>query len=177
MTRWDGYQRLVDAALLDQRGGRAQPAPPCRMLSSSLKRRNPDRGDRSSLFCDDPGSFDFLELLDHAGRMIVVPRVTRWSEAAADIRAWSAQMAKDGAVERRALVARRSILQASQSTVSRVENDDSGATRKRLGSSATPEITPQEQRRSRRLSRSRAGASSYRNVPAARQGGYFGLVA
>ena len=109
------YQRLVDVGKLTVATGLKVPPP-----SILLDRIRPWRPE--FLVCD---RFRLDELVDVAGRLVVMPRVTRWSEAAADIRALR-KMASDGplAVERGS----RSILQASLA-VARVQNDDQGNTR------------------------------------------------
>ena len=151
------YQRLVDAGSLTVADGLKVPRP-----SQLLDRIRPWRPE--FVTCD---RFRLPELLDHAGRMIVVPRVTRWSEAAADIRA-TRKTAQDGpmAIERGS----RSILLASLA-VSRVENDDSGNTRliKRDpgNNSARDDVAA--------ALTLACGAVS--RLPEARRGGYYGLVA
>ena len=109
------YQRLIDNGTLTVAEGLKVPPPS--MLLDRIRPWGPE-----FVTCD---RFRFDELMDHAGRLIVVPRVTRWSEAAADVRAIR-KMAKDGplAVERGS----RSILAASLS-VANVKNDDAGNVR------------------------------------------------
>ena len=109
------YQRLIDNGTLTVADGLKVPPPS--LLLDRIRPWGPE-----FVTCD---RFRFDELMDHAKRLIVVPRVTRWSEAAQDIRALR-KMAADGplSVERGS----RSILQASLS-VATVQNDDSGNSR------------------------------------------------
>ena len=109
------YQRLVDNGTLTVADGLKVPPPS--VLLDRIRPWGPQ-----FVTCD---RFRFDELTDHAGRLPIVPRVTRWSEASADVRALR-RMAADGplSVERGS----RSILQASLS-VATVAHDDSGNSR------------------------------------------------
>ena len=92
------YQRLVDAGRLHVADGVRVPAPAD--LVKLLRQWAPQ-----FVVCD---RFRLSELLDVAGRLLIVPRVTRWSEAVFDIRALR-RMATDGPLavdgESRGLVA------------------------------------------------------------------------
>ena len=108
------YQRLRDAGVLRVAEGlRVQP--PADLLALIRPWRP------VAVLCD---RFNLPMLMD-AGRMPYVPRVTRWSEAAFDIRA-TRKIARDGplAVE----AASRAVLEASLS-VATVKNDDQGSCR------------------------------------------------
>ena len=109
------YQRLVDCGRLHIADGlRVQP--PGELLEL-VKPWRPQ-----CIVCD---RFRYEELLDVAGRLVIVPRVTRWSEAAFDIRALR-KTAKDGplAVD----LAARGLL-AESLAAARVKNDEQGGFR------------------------------------------------
>ena len=109
------YQKLVDAGLLTVAEGlRVQP------VGALIDRIRPWRP--AAIVCD---RFRLGELLDTKPPAVVVPRVTRWSEATFDIRALRA-MARNGplAVD----PASRPLVEASLA-VSRVQNDDGGSIR------------------------------------------------
>ena len=109
------YQRLHDAGVLRVAEGlRVQPPAD---LVALIRPWRP-----AAVLCD---RFRLPELQDAGGRLPLVPRVTRWSEAAEDIRACR-KLAKDGplAVE----PASRAVLEASLS-VATVKNDDQGSCR------------------------------------------------
>ena len=109
------YRRLVDAGLLTVAEGlRVQP------VGALIDRIRPWRP--SAIVCD---RFRLGELLDTKPPAVVVPRVTRWSEATFDIRALR-KMAKDGPLA--VAPESRPLLQASLA-VSRVQNDDGGSIR------------------------------------------------
>ena len=109
------YQRLVDRGVLHVADGlRVQPP------GELLKFVRPWAP--QFVVCD---RFRLPELLDVAGRLVIVSRVTRWSEAAFDIRALR-QAAKDGPLaietESRGLV-------AASLAVATVKTDDQGSVR------------------------------------------------
>ena len=109
------YRRLVDAGLLTVAEGlRVQP------VGALIDRIRPWRP--SAIVCD---RFRLGELLDTKPPAVVVPRVTRWSEATFDIRALR-KMAKDGPLA--VAPESRPLLQASLA-VFRVQNDDGGSIR------------------------------------------------
>ena len=115
------YARLVEAGALALDGGRRVPR-----VGALIDRVMAWRP--RSVTCD---RFRVNDLLDAArGRVPVLPRVTRWSEAAADIRALRG-MALDGPLS----CARdaRGLLRASLA-VATVRHDDSGNTRLVKGS-------------------------------------------
>ena len=109
------YVRLADAGVLVTDGDRRVPRPEA--LLDLVRPWRPER-----IICD---RFRYDELKDAAGRLPIMPRVSRWSEAAEDIRALR-KMALDGPLsvgpESRALI------QASLA-VSKVKNDDQGSFR------------------------------------------------
>ncbi len=109
------YQRLVDSGRLQIADGlRVQPP------SALLELVKPWRP--HFVVCD---RFRYHELLDAAGRLVIVPRVTRWSEAAFDIRALR-KSAKDGPLASDPDAC--GLLKASLSAA-RVKNDEQGGFR------------------------------------------------
>ena len=109
------YQRLADAGVLVTDGDRRVPRP--EVLLDLVKWWRPER-----IICD---RFRLPDLQDVAGRLPIHPRVSRWSEAAEDIRALR-RMALDGpmsvGMESRALI-------AASLGVTKVKNDDQGSFR------------------------------------------------
>ena len=111
------YSALCDSGVLVQAGGLR--VPPVSMLVSLI---TSTWGKPASLIAD---RFRLDELKDARVPCQVVPRVTRWSEAAYDIRALRAKV-KDGPFS--VAESSRSLLEASLS-VAEVKNDDQGSTR------------------------------------------------
>ena len=110
------YQRLVDAGTLTVAEGRR--VPPAVMLVDLALAWSPE-----VLVCD---RFRLPELQDSVdGRVRLVPRVSRWSEASADIRALRAYAA-DGPLS--VTPAARGLVEASLS-VATVRSDDQGSVR------------------------------------------------
>ena len=111
------YQALKDAGVLIQAEGLR--VPPAKMLIDLI---TSTWGKPASIICD---RFRLDELRDTGVPCPVVPRVTRWSEAAYDIRAVRSKV-KDGpfAVDKSS----RSLLEASLA-VATVKNDDQGSVR------------------------------------------------
>ena len=111
------YQRLVDSGALHVADGLRVPKP-----GQLVELVNERFGRPALILCD---RFRLPELMDCANGCRIVPRSSRWSEAAADIRALRS-MAADGnlAVEDRS----RAILTASLA-VTTIKNDDSGSFR------------------------------------------------
>ena len=111
------YQRLKDAGTLHVTPGLR--VPPARELVRLISET---WGRPSSLICD---RFRLAELHDAQVPCQVIPRVSRWSEAAADIRALRARV-QDGPFS--VAACSRSLLEASLA-VCKVRNDDQGSTR------------------------------------------------
>ena len=109
------YTKLADAGVLFTDGDRRVPRP--EVLLALVKHWRPER-----IICD---RFRLPELQDVAGRLPILPRVSRWSESAEDIRSVR-RMALDGPMnvvpESRALI-------AASLGVSKVKNDDQGSFR------------------------------------------------
>ncbi|MDE0101729.1 MAG: hypothetical protein OXN89_05060 [Bryobacterales bacterium] len=108
------YQKLVDAGVLIQDEGRRVPR--VEKLISIIKPWGPE-----AIICD---RFRFNELQDET-TIPIYPRVSRWSEAAEDLRALR-KMAKDGPMS--VGMESRALIQASLGQ-SRVKNDDQGSFR------------------------------------------------
>ena len=119
------YQRLVDSGALHLADGLRVPKP-----GQLVELVNERWGRPALILCD---RFRLPELMDCANGCRIVPRSSRWSEAAADIRALRS-MAADGdlAVEDRS----RAILTASLA-VTTIKNDDGGSCRMVKNSSNT----------------------------------------
>ena len=111
------YQRLADEGVLIQAEGRR--VPPAKALLTLISET---WGSPAELICD---RFRVDELRDAGLPCRVTPRVTRWSEAAADIRALRCKT-KDGPFA--VAPDSRSLLAASLA-VATVKNDDQGSTR------------------------------------------------
>ena len=110
------YQRLVDAGVLTTDGDRRVPR--VEVLADTAQRWRP-----LVITCD---RFRLPELQDAtAGRVRLVPRVARWSDAAEDIRALR-RMAADGPLS--AARESRELIAASLS-VAAVKSDDQGSVR------------------------------------------------
>ena len=110
------YQRLVDAGVLTTDGDRRVPR--VEVLADTAQRWRP-----LAITCD---RFRLPELQDAtAGRVRLVPRVARWSDAAEDIRALR-RMAADGPLS--AARESRELIAASLS-VAAVKSDDQGSVR------------------------------------------------
>ena len=109
------YQKLVDAGVLTTDGDRRVPR--AETLLDMVKPWQP-----IVIICD---RFRLDELMDAKRNMNIVPRVSRWSEAAEDIRALR-RMALDGPLN--VGPESRLLLQASLAA-SRVKNDDQGSYR------------------------------------------------
>ena len=110
------YQRLVDAGVLTTDGDRRVPR--VEVLADTAQRWRP-----LVITCD---RFRLPELQDAtAGRVRLVPRVARWSDAAEDIRALR-RMAADGPLS--AARESRDLIAASLS-VAAVKSDDQGSVR------------------------------------------------
>ena len=111
------YQRLIDAGLLRVATGLR--VPPVPMVVDAIRDA---WGQPDHIVCD---RFRLPELQDHARGIMIVPRVSRWSEASADIRALR-KLALDGPLS--VATAARPLLAASLS-VAMVKNDEQGSVR------------------------------------------------
>ena len=111
------YQSLCDAGVLVPAVGLR--VPPAKLLVTLIKET---WGTPSSRICD---RFRLADLYDAGVPCRVIPRVTRWSESAADIRSLRAHV-KDGPFS--ISPDSRSLLQASLS-VATVRSDDAGSVR------------------------------------------------
>ena len=116
------YRALAGGGALRVAEGRRVP-PPERLVQAIREKW----GGASLIVCD---RFRLAELQDAAGRIPLVSRVTRWSEAAADVRALRG-MAQDGPMS--VAPGSRALLAASLS-VAVVKSDDQGSTRLVKGS-------------------------------------------
>ena len=123
------YQRLVERGVLHVAEGLRVP-PPAALLAL-VRPWMP-----AFVVCD---FFRLAELLDHVGRLPVVPRRTRWSEAAFDIRALR-KSAKDGPAA--VYVDSRELIKASLA-VTTVKPDDAGSVRlvKRKNNTARDDVS------------------------------------
>ena len=109
------YRRLLESGVLTMADGLRVPNPGA--LIDRIREWDP-----AAIVCD---RFRLDELRDTNPPAPVIPRVTRWSESSADIRALR-KMAKDGPLS--CAVESRSLLRASLG-VCRVKNDDGGSVR------------------------------------------------
>ncbi|MYG97030.1 MAG: hypothetical protein F4195_10590 [Gammaproteobacteria bacterium] len=111
------YSRLVDSGRL--RVAEGLRVPPPSLLVDAIRK---EWGRPRAVICD---RFRIDELADAAGNWLLVPRVTRWSDASADIRALR-KLVKDGPLS--VPEDSRALLTASLAAAM-VKNDDQGSTR------------------------------------------------